>query len=70
MQWLLRVGAALGLALYLALLPTLADPERCGSEEHCIEPCPQNAISMEWLPWEGDEARGKWKVSNLLAQTW
>jgi hypothetical protein len=24
MQWLLRAGAALGLALYLALLPTLA----------------------------------------------
>lgn len=51
-------------------IATLADPERCGSEEHCIEPCPQNAIRMEWLQWEGDEEIGKWQASNLLAQTW
>lgn len=49
---------------------TLDDPESCGSEEHCIEPCPENAILMAWLPWEGDEARGKWQASNALAQTW
>ena len=49
-------------------LAVLTEAERCGSEEHCIEPCPQKAIRMEWLPWEGDEARGKWQAPNLLAQ--
>ncbi len=51
-------------------IAVLDDPERCGSEEHCIEPCPQNAIRMVWLPWAGDEARGKWQAADALLQTW
>jgi Na+-translocating ferredoxin:NAD+ oxidoreductase RNF subunit RnfB len=50
-------------------LAVLSDPESCGSEEHCIEPCPENAIHMAWLPWAGNEARGVWQTSTLLAQT-
>ena len=40
----------------------LTDPETCGSEEHCIAVCRDDAIQMEWLPFVGDETRGKWKV--------
>lgn len=38
----------------------LTNPETCGSEEHCIAPCPINAIKMEWLPHIGNIDRGKW----------
>lgn len=34
----------------------------CGSEEHCIEPCPEDAIHMEWAEIWGDERVGKWHI--------
>lgn len=41
----------------------LLHPDKCGSEEHCIAPCPELCISMQWLPFEGSKDRGKWKVT-------
>lgn len=41
----------------------LLHPETCGSEEHCIAPCPEAAIRMEWVRWtlpDGDRSRGRW----------
>lgn len=35
-------------------------PDRCGSEEHCIAPCPETCIRMKWVRIEGDETVGKW----------
>jgi Na+-translocating ferredoxin:NAD+ oxidoreductase RNF subunit RnfB len=37
-------------------------PDHCGSEEHCIAPCPEKCIHMEWVESEGDPARGKWRA--------
>ncbi len=34
----------------------------CGSEEHCIEPCPEDTIHMEWIEMLGDESVGKWHI--------
>ena len=39
----------------------LAWPDTCGSEEHCIAPCPTAAIWMAWVPATGDRTRGKWQ---------
>lgn len=50
-------------------LAVLSEPERCGSEEHCIEPCPEQAIRMAWLPWQGNEAVGAWRAADRLAQS-
>jgi len=38
--------------------------DMCGSEEHCIEPCPEDAIHMEWVEMCGDESIGKWRIVN------
>ncbi len=38
----------------------LARPDACGSEEHCIAPCPAGAIRMAWIPCAGDPAVGRW----------
>ena len=43
-------------------LAVLTLPETCGSEEHCIGLCADDAIHMAWLPWEGDVSRGKWRT--------
>ncbi len=43
-------------------LAVLARPFACGSEEHCIAPCPENAIRMVWLRLEGDRSVGKWRL--------
>jgi len=40
----------------------LASPDTCGSEEHCISACPEDAIRMAWLPFSGDRTVGKWSV--------
>ena len=37
-------------------------PDQCGSEEHCIAPCPEKAIHMEWIEAEEDKSGGKWCV--------
>ena len=51
--------ACLGMSNGLAVL-TL--PEACGSEEHCIGVCADDAIQMAWLLWIGDTSRGKWRT--------
>lgn len=38
----------------------LAFPETCGSEEHCISACRDDAIQMGRLPFWGDPVVGKW----------
>jgi Na+-translocating ferredoxin:NAD+ oxidoreductase RNF subunit RnfB len=43
-------------------LAVLTLPEVCGSEEHCISVCADDAIQMAWLPWTGDASRGKWRA--------
>ena len=44
----------------------LVRPDACGSEEHCIEPCRDDAIHMQWVPMKGDTRHvGKWKVAGL-----
>ena len=39
----------------------LAFPETCGSEEHCISACPENAIRMIWAPFVRDKSVGHWR---------
>ena len=36
-------------------------PNDCGSEEHCVSACPEDAIHMVWLPAEGDPSIGLWR---------
>ena len=36
-------------------------PDTCGSEEHCISVCRDDAIQMAWLPLAGNVSVGKWK---------
>lgn len=43
-------------------IAVLTVPEACGSEEHCIGVCAEDAIHMAWLPWTGDTTRGKWQA--------
>jgi NAD-dependent dihydropyrimidine dehydrogenase PreA subunit len=40
--------------------PQLAVPETCGSEEHCIEACRDDAIRMAWVPFLGSVSIGAW----------
>lgn len=40
----------------------LALPDTCGSEGHCISPCPENAIQMRWMELDGEKAVGKWQA--------
>lgn len=42
-------------------ISVLVRPNACGSEEHCISPCQDNAIYMAWVSMEGDKNRGKWR---------
>ncbi|MDD8017080.1 MAG: hypothetical protein PHP42_01780 [Bacteroidota bacterium] len=42
----------------------LTNPDICGSEEHCIAPCPEECIQMQWVECEGNTARGKWKFED------
>jgi Na+-translocating ferredoxin:NAD+ oxidoreductase RNF subunit RnfB len=41
-------------------IAVLAFPETCGSEEHCISACRDDAIQMASLPFSGDRSVGKW----------
>ena len=41
--------------------PVLARPDDCGSEEHCIAPCQDDAIHMAWVPMDGDATVGRWR---------
>lgn len=42
----------------------ISRPHDCGSEEHCIEPCPTSCIHMTWVPMTGDHSIGKWKETD------
>ena len=42
-------------------MAVLAFPETCGSEEHCISACRDDAIQMAWLPFSGDRSIGQWR---------
>jgi MinD superfamily P-loop ATPase len=54
--------ACLGMMETLAVL-TL--PDLCGSEEHCIGVCADDAIRMAWIPWAGDTSRGRWQTAGI-----
>lgn len=40
----------------------LARGDTCGSEEHCIAPCPSGCIQMAWVEMDGNSSRGKWRT--------
>lgn len=42
----------------IAVLPW---PDACGSEEHCITQCRDDAIHMAWVPMRGNETVGVWR---------
>ena len=42
--------------------PLLTRATDCGSEEHCIGVCEDDAIRMVWVPMIGNLDRGKWSV--------
>jgi MinD superfamily P-loop ATPase len=41
-------------------IAVLAFPDTCGSEEHCIAVCMDEAIQMAWLPFSGNRTVGRW----------
>lgn len=47
----------------------LTKPDICGSEEHCIAPCPIGAIRMEWVKMDGNVdwnlKMGKWRIEDI-----
>lgn len=42
-------------------IAVLAFPDTCGSEEHCISACRDDAIQMAWLACSGDRSVGQWR---------
>jgi Na+-translocating ferredoxin:NAD+ oxidoreductase RNF subunit RnfB len=46
-----------------ATVAVLARPNVCGSDEHCIGVCPEDAIHMAWVLMEGDRTIGQWRPS-------
>jgi ferredoxin len=40
-------------------IAALAFPDKCGSEEHCISACPEDAIQMTWVFFSGNKAVGR-----------
>jgi ferredoxin len=44
----------------------LVSPETCGSEEHCISACRDDAIQMAWLSFSGDRDVGEWQEGSVL----
>ncbi len=45
----------------LSGIAALTRPETCGSEEHCIAVCRDQAIEMAWLPFGRPDGLGKWR---------
>ena len=41
----------------------LVQSDTCGSEQHCIAPCPTACIHMEWIEMDGNHHRGKWQAA-------
>ena len=48
-------------------MAVLAFPDTCGSEQHCISACRDDAIQMAWLPFSGNETVGRWRVESESA---
>ena len=48
------------------LVAILPRPEDCGSEEHCIRACPEDAIRMAWVPSKGDHSLGCWRSAEQI----
>lgn len=42
-------------------IPKLVLPDTCGSEEHCIAVCRDDAIRMEWVSFAGTRSVGLWE---------
>ncbi len=42
-------------------IAALPRPDECGSEEHCIAVCRDDAIHMQWVPFAGNESIGRWR---------
>jgi ferredoxin len=40
----------------------LVRADTCGSEGHCVESCPDDAIRMEWIEMTGEHTAGEWKT--------
>lgn len=47
----------------------LVAPDTCGSEEHCIAVCRDDAIRMAWLPFVGNASIGTWSDRSNGKQT-
>ena len=41
-------------------IAALPRPDECGSEEHCIAACRDDAIHMQWVSSAGKESVGRW----------
>lgn len=46
-------------------IAALPRPDECGSEEHCIGVCRDDAIHMQWVPFVGNESVGRWGSVSL-----
>lgn len=46
----------------------LERPGECGSEEHCVAACPEEAMHMAWVPSEGDCGVGVWRSERVVAE--
>jgi NAD-dependent dihydropyrimidine dehydrogenase PreA subunit len=40
----------------------LTNADSCASDEHCVEACPTDAITMDWVAADGDPAVGQWQA--------
>ena len=43
-------------------IPTRVLPDTCGSEEHCIAVCRDDAIRMDWVSFAGTVSVGQWRA--------
>ena len=46
-------------------IAALPRPDQCGSEEHCIAVCRDDAIHMQWIPFQGNQDVGRWGSVSL-----
>ena len=54
----------------VADIAMLLNAGTCGSEEHCIAVCPEDAIHMQWIPMNGDQDVGKWMTVERDTRSW
>ena len=48
------------------LIAVLERPDECGSEEHCIAACPEDALYMAWVPCESNQSFGVWRTEEEM----